>query len=82
MAYYFYILYSEKLDKYYIGYSGDELTSRIRKHNSHHKGFTGKADDWILVYYEKYLTKSRAYSRERQIKSWKSRTAILKLIKS
>ena len=82
MEYYLYILYSDKLDKYYIGYSGDELTARIRKHNSNHKGFTGKADDWILVYCEKYLTKALAYARERQIKGWKSRTAILRLIKS
>ncbi|MDX1270388.1 GIY-YIG nuclease family protein [Bizionia paragorgiae] len=29
-----YILYSDTLDRYYIGYTGDLLIERLRKHNT------------------------------------------------
>ena len=79
MKYYFYILYSLTIDSYYVGHTSD-LESRIRKHNTHHKGYTGKANDWRLVYSEQYSDKKSAYARERQVKSWKSRTMIENLI--
>ena len=81
MKFYFYILYSQILDKYYIG-STQNIDERLRKHNTKHRGFTGKADDWNIVYSEPFETKTLAYARERQVKKWKSRTAIEKLIKS
>ena len=43
-----YILFSEKLNKYYIG-STCCLEDRINKHNSNHKGFTGGVGDWNYV---------------------------------
>ena len=45
-----------------------------------HKGYTSKANDWELVYSETYNSKPEAYARERQIKKWKSRVMIEKLI--
>ena len=45
-----YILYSSIRDRYYIGHSGDDLQERLRKHNSNHKGFSGKVGDWTIVY--------------------------------
>jgi len=48
------------------------LPERLRKHNSNHSGFTGKYNDWKIVYSEKFVSKSEAYARERQIKKWKS----------
>jgi putative endonuclease len=80
MKYYFYILFSQKLDKYYIG-STNDLVDRLRKHNSNHKGFTGKIGDWEIVYFEIFDSKSLAYARERQVKKWKSRIAIERLIR-
>ena len=71
----FYILYSANIDRYYIGHTNN-LSERIRKHNSKHKGFTGQTDDWVLVYLEEYETKSQAYQRERQVKNLKSKKAI------
>lgn len=65
--YYFYILYSSQLDSYYLGHTSD-LDERLRRHNSNHRGFTGKASDWELVYRESYTDKKEAYQRERQIK--------------
>ncbi|MEN9963268.1 MAG: hypothetical protein RL582_363, partial [Bacteroidota bacterium] len=47
-----YILFSTTLNKYYVGHTADEITERIRKHNSNHKGFTGGRGDWTLVYQE------------------------------
>ena len=77
-----YILYSKLKDRYYIGHSGDDLTQRLRKHNSNHKGFTGGVGDWIIVFTENYISKSDAYKRELEIKSWKSRKRVEKLIGS
>ena len=80
--YIFYILYSRTRDKFYIGHTGDTIESRIRKHNSNHKGFTGKVGDWHLYYSEVYDTKAAAYKREREVKAWKSRKKIEELIHS
>ncbi|MES1214947.1 MAG: GIY-YIG nuclease family protein [Bacteroidota bacterium] len=75
-----YIIYSASLDRFYIGYTGDEINSRLNKHNANHKGFTGTRADWVLKYTEMYESKSEAMKRERLIKSWKSRQKILQLI--
>lgn len=75
-----YILFSQIKNRYYVGITGDLLEERIRKHNSNHKGFTGKTGDWKLVYSEIYEQKSEALKREKQIKGWKSRILIEKLI--
>ncbi len=45
-----YIIYSERLDRFYIGSTGDELVARLRRHNANHCGYTGKVDDWVIVY--------------------------------
>ena len=75
-----YILHSVFLDKYYIGSCGEDLEGRLRRHLSDHKGFTGKAKDWTIVFFEKYPTKEEAQHRERQIKGWKSRKMIETLL--
>ena len=78
----FYILYSSFKDRYYIGFTGDEIKKRLRKHNSNHKGFKGGIGDWEIKYFELFETKEQAYKRERQVKQWKSRKLIEKLIGS
>ena len=75
-----YILYSSSLDQYYIGHTGEGLHERLRKHLPNHKGFTAKLKDWIIVYSELFEKKSVAYQRELQIKSWKSKIGIKKVI--
>jgi putative endonuclease len=74
-----YILYSSSKDKYYIGSTAD-IDGRIRKHNTNHSGFTGKTGDWVLKWSESFITKEEAGKRERQIKGWKSRKMIERLI--
>ena len=78
--YYFYILYSDNLDKYYIG-STSNLEERLKKHNFRHKGFTGQTKDWKLVYSEEFQSKQLACLREQQVKAWKNRDRIESLIK-
>jgi putative endonuclease len=75
-----YILYSTLKNKYYIGFTADDIVERIRKHNSNHNGFTGNTGDWQLVYQEEFQSKADAMAREKQIKNWKSRKLIEKLI--
>jgi putative endonuclease len=75
-----YILYSKSLNRYYIGSTAETIEARLKKHLSNHKGFTGKAKDWILVYHEEYSHKQDSLQREKQIKSWKSRKQIEILI--
>ena len=46
-----YILFSEKLNKFYIGACHENLADRIIKHNEHSHGnhrFTSTAHDWKL----------------------------------
>ena len=74
-----YIIYSEKINKYYIGYSSD-VEQRLRKHNNISKGFTNAGRPWILVYTESYGSKQEAADRERQLKNWKSRSRVEALI--
>ena len=75
-----YILHSLLLNKFYIGFTGDLLEERIRRHLSNHAGFTGTVKDWQLVHTELYETKQAASKREREIKSWKSSRRIKELI--
>jgi len=76
-----YIIYSSKLDKYYIGYSAD-VQDRLLKHNRLSKGFTSTGIPWVLVYVEQFEDKKSAMTRERQLKRWKSRERIESLIRT
>ena len=77
-----YIIFSHLLDRFYVGATADELDQRIRRHNTNHKGFTGKANDWELVHAEPFETMEQAMKREREIKSWKSRKRIEAMLKA
>lgn len=80
MTYKTYILFSPTKNRFYIGSTSDELSQRIRRHNTNHKGFTGNTADWILIYHEPFSSKKEAMDREREIKAWKSKVKILALI--
>ena len=56
------------------------MDSRFYSHLLNHKGFTARAKDWEIIYTERYHTKHEAYKREREIKKWKSRKMIEKLV--
>ncbi len=75
-----YILFSKSLNKFYVGFTGDDITNRLAKHLANHKGFTAKAKDRAVVYTEQFETKSEAMKREKQIKAWKNNIRIKQLI--
>src|SRR5690606_31563286 len=79
MAYYIYILESERDGTYYIGSSQDPGT-RLAKHNRPHAGYTGRKQPWKLVYTERYASKPEALVREKFIKKQKSKNWILQRI--
>ena len=81
MSCYLYIIFSKTLNKFYVGHTSN-LQERIRKHYTNHKGFTGSKADWKVVFLEQYNSKKDAYKREREIKKWKSRKMIERLIRN
>jgi len=76
-----YILYSETKDRFYIG-STENLDKRIDYHNEGRVKSTKHGTPWRIVFQEKHLSRADAMLREKQIKAWKSRIMIQKLIES
>ncbi|MBI4092933.1 MAG: GIY-YIG nuclease family protein [Candidatus Kerfeldbacteria bacterium] len=78
--FYFYILKSTSKGTYYKG-SCNDVPERLQRHNSGLVRSTKSGMPWSLVYQEAFGTLSEARKREKQIKSWKKREAIERLIK-
>ena len=76
-----YILYSTKLDKYYVG-STPDMERRFTDHNRGKEKFTKPGIPWIMSYKETFETLPEARRRELQIKKQKSRKYIEQLISS
>ncbi len=77
-SWYTYILYSIRIDRYYIGCT-DNLQWRLERHNMGWGKYTSKGIPWKIIYFEKYNSKSEALKREKEIKNKKSRKYILQL---
>ena len=79
-----YIIYSKRLDRFYIGATTLSLTQRLDQHNSGHysnRSFTAKSNDW-----EEFLSINtnglkHALRLEQKIKKMKSRKFIMNLKK-
>lgn len=72
-----YIIFSAKLNRFYIGTSAD-FAKRIEEHNSALRpdAFTAKGIPWQKHLLIENLTSSQAYSIERHIKNMKSKKYI------
>ncbi|WP_161890244.1 GIY-YIG nuclease family protein [Pontibacter russatus] len=81
MPFYTYILYSEKLDRYYIG-SCQDMEVRLEQHNAGRNKSTKAGVPWVLKHTETFEARSTATQRETQIKNKKSRKYIEWLINS
>ena len=81
MAFHVYIIFSAKLNKYYVGYT-ENLDARLLQHNGGISTFTDKANDWVLQHSEPFPTREDAHKRELEIKGKKSRKYIEWLISS
>ena len=75
-----YILFSEKHDKTYVGFTTN-LIERIKSHNYlGTKGFTIKFRPWKVIHIEFYSTKKEALQREKYFKSGKGREEIKQML--
>ena len=79
--YYTYVLYSREFNKIYIGFSSD-LTNRLLAHNDNsNSGWSSRYQPWEILYSEEHPTKSEAMKREKQLKTYKGREFIHKMVK-
>lgn len=75
-----YILYSEKFNKTYTGFTSN-LIERFKSHNSlATKGYTLKFRPWNVIHVEFFSSKSEAMKREKHLKTGVGREFIQKLI--
>ena len=65
--FYVYVIHSNLLDQYYIGQTND-LRRRIDEHKTGKSKYTKRIDDWELIYYEAYTSRSLAMKREKRLK--------------
>lgn len=56
---------------FYVGIT-DNIGNRLASHKNRQSFFTKKFSDIELVYCEKYMSKTEAAMREKQIKGWSS----------
>ena len=77
-----YILHSQKLNRFYIGYTTN-LEIRIDFHinDTQIRKFTYKASDWLLFLKIECTSKNQALAIEKHIKSMKSKVYIQNLLK-
>ncbi len=69
-----YILFSKKVNKFYVGSSKDNTPhSRLDCHNRGKTKSTKSGKPWILVYYESYATYAEAREKELFLKTGKGR---------
>lgn len=64
---YVYLLKSSKNNSLYIGCTKD-LKNRLLEHNQNKSYHTSKYAPWRLIYFEGYVFKEDAYSREQKLK--------------
>ena len=70
MAFYTYIVASQRNGTLYVG-STDDLLRRMLEHQTKARGgFTAKHDVHKLVWFEAHDTREGAFIRERRIKKW------------
>jgi len=81
MSYFIYILQSTKDGTYYIG-STNDLSERIKRHNQGRSNYTKSKRPWEIAYSEEFDDRASAVNREKELKSWKSRHLIEKLIRT
>ena len=74
-----YIIQSLVNNRYYIGHTED-VDKRITKHNAGEVKSTKYGKPWKIIYLEEYSSRSDAYQRELEIKSYKGGIKFKKLL--
>jgi putative endonuclease len=78
--YFVYVLFSEKLNKRYVGSSKD-VKVRLKEYNNGKSKFTRTGIPWQLIYKEIYSTNSEARKRELFLKSGVGRSFLDRILK-
>jgi putative endonuclease len=79
-CYYTYILFSTKLNQYYIG-STNNLERRLNDHNTGQSKHTSKGMPWIVVFTKEFATRVEAVGLEMSIKKRGAARYLSNLIK-
>ena len=77
-----YIIFSKNLNRFYVGATQDEVSTRIEHHNQAVYGqnrFTASANDWELILFIPANDYPHAIRMERKIKAMKSSVYIRNL---
>ena len=80
MMYFVYVLFSEKLNKRYIG-STQNVDRRLNQHNLGKFKFTSGGIPWELIYKESFPTNADARKREIFLKSGVGRKIFDQILK-
>jgi putative endonuclease len=75
-----YVLMSERNHRFYIGCTSN-LQRRIDEHNNGKVRSTKAFVPWTIIFIEKYTSKTEAFKREKQLKSYKGGKAFKELLK-
>ena len=70
MTYFVYILFSESIQKFYIGQTNN-IEHRLKRHNQGSEKYTSKGTPWALVWYASKESRSDAVIFERKLKNLK-----------
>ena len=79
MNYTVYILYAEKHDKIYIGFTSN-LIQRFKSHQQSGKDWTSRYRPWTIIYCRFVPEKSEALLCEKKLKQYRQRLKIRSLI--
>ena len=79
MFFYVYVLYSERFNRLYIGYSSD-LKKRFLQHNQGKSKATKPFRPYQLIFYEAFTEESDAKAREVYLKSGWGRRSLKKML--
>lgn len=70
--YYAYIIKATESENYYVGYTNN-LSSRLKQHNSGTSFHTKKYEKWELIFYAVFVDKIKAIEFEKYLKSHSGR---------
>ncbi|MBR9920412.1 MAG: GIY-YIG nuclease family protein [Bacteroidetes bacterium] len=82
-SYCVYILYSESIDRYYVGHTSETAETRLHRHNTdyYEKKYTRRGKPWKLYVEMPCGSRQQAMDVEQHIKQMKSRKYIENLNK-
>ena len=78
MSFTVYILFSEKFNKHYTGFTSN-ISLRLKSHNEFGKDWTARYRPWKLIYTKEFENKGEAMSHEKWLKTGAGRDFINEL---